>query len=200
MTEAAALEMFRCDRRNMTLSRVGCSRLWLSTQDPTKRPDPSEGRFTCMTCDIGCFHATGQQPASEGFAEVHEALRTICPRCLRRTDRMIAARAPGNPNLCISCTNRHYEAFRSRKDGSGVGRNGKGGRPLLCDLLHTVTLLVTDQDGARTRVVRAEAVTSASEAMFAMARKASGPMMFSRATRSVFEVAHYVPDSEAAPP
>ena len=96
---------------------------------------------------------------------------------------MVAARAPGNPTLCISCVNRHYEVFKPRADG-GRGANSKGGRPILCDVLHTVELLVTDAEGTRT--VRAEYVTGAAEAIYAFARKAKGPAIFSRAVPAWF--------------
>jgi hypothetical protein len=194
MTDAPAIELFRCDRHAATMSKVGCSRMWLKAQE--ERPRPWDSLSKCYTCDLGALHA-GRPVASLGFSEAIEDLRTLCPRCTRRTDRMIRTRAPGNPVVCISCANRHYEAYRRREDG-GIGKNGKGGRPLLCDVLHDVTLIVTDARGDRT--VCMQQVTCVAEAIYAVARKAKGPSIFSRATRSVFEVAHYVPSPEAAPP
>ena len=155
----AELDMMRCDRQRMTLSKQGCARLWRSTQE--KRPAPHEARFNCLTCPIGAGNA-GVSIAVTAAAT--EALRTFCPRCLRRAFRMIANR------LCVSCYNREREVQ--------IGKNRKGGRPRLTDILHSARLVAIDAGSPR--IVLHSTVTGLPEAMIAMARSATGVIAFGR--------------------
>ena len=160
--DAPALEMMQCAPRNMTLSRPGCARLWLSANgNPENRPKPWEGRSACIVCPVGAANAGRVQSPVAGAVD---ALRLICPRCERLAQRLIHKR------LCISCYNREREVR--------IGRNAKGGRPHLTDRLGGVAIAVTDCIGA-TRVRAVEAV-SAAEAMIAAARKATGWLAFGR--------------------
>ena len=151
--EAAAPEMMRCDRRNMTLTTPGCIRLWKSAQE--SRPAEHEGRYECLTCPIGAANAG---VTISPVADLVEALRTICPRCRRRSARMIAGR------LCVSCYNRDREVV--------IGKNCKGHRPLLADVLHGERLAIIG--GGNVEVGEFAAVTSSIEVMVAAARSASG--------------------------
>jgi len=156
---APAFEVFRCDRRRMTLSRPGCARLWQSAQD--NRPEPYEGRFACLTCPVGARHSG--KTISAAVASV-EALRQVCPRCRRQTSRMI------NGRFCPSCDMRHREAL--------AGRNRKGTRPQLCDRLHVQRLTVVD--GAGPRVVEQDHVVDLVELLIVHARVATGAVIFGR--------------------
>ena len=161
------LEMMRCERRNMTLSRPGCAKLWLSanTGEKDRRPKPWEGRAACVVCPLGALNAGVEQSPAAGAVE---SIRMICPRCERPAQRLIHDR------LCVSCYNREREAL--------IGKNAKGGRPRLCDVLHARKIAVTDAAG--TRDVRAPSVASASEVMLAAAKKATGWLAFTRPAAS----------------
>jgi hypothetical protein len=154
------LDMMRCDRQNMTLTRGGCTRLWLSTR--VTRPDPWEGRRHCLTCPVGAANAG--RPMAQ-MDETTEALRLICPRCTRVAMRLI------NGRLCVSCYNREREAL--------IGKNAKGGRPMICDVLHTERLAVIDGSGSGS-VIEAGPVVGIVEAIVAMTRTATGPLAFGR--------------------
>lgn len=117
-----------------------------------------------MTCPIGAANAGQSMPST---AQATEDFRMMCPRCCRLSDRMIGKR------LCVSCYNREREAL--------IGKNAKGGRPLLCDVLHSQIIVAMDASGPR--VVRADPVVSAAEAVFGLARLAQGPMAFARVGR-----------------
>ena len=104
------LDMMRCDRQSMTLTKSGCARLWRSAQD--KRPSEWEGRFVCLTCAVGAANAGGSISVT---ASETEALRTICPRCQRRTLRFIGGR------ICVSCYNRERERCGSEKTPRAAG-------------------------------------------------------------------------------
>lgn len=157
------LEMMRCDRRNMTLSRPGCAKLWLSanTGEKDRRPKPWEGRAACVACPLGATNAGVEQSPVAGAVE---SIRMICPRCERPAQRLIHDR------LCVSCYNREREVR--------IGRDRKGNRPGLTDRLHGVSLAITDATGT-TRIRQVE-VVSCVEAMIAAARKATGWMAFGR--------------------
>ncbi len=165
---SATLEMMRCDRRNMTLSRPGCTKLWLSanTGDKESRPRPWEGRAACITCPVGAANAGVTQSSVAGAVE---ALQGLCPRCRRTGARMIRDR------LCISCANRDYEVHR--------GRDRKGNRPGLTDRLYGVTVSIIDAGGARE--LRAPSAVSPTETMIAAARKAGGWLAFTRPASAI---------------
>lgn len=173
------LQMVECERRPLRLSVGGCKRLWLSAQGE-KEPDPWASNALCRTCPAGAARAGG---SVSSVADAVAAMKHICPRCLRVSDRMIRTTAPGHRVLCISCCNRHLECFRRRPGTDGelgeMGCNSKGGRPQLVDRLQTVRLIVLDATGQCE--VELHNVVSAGEAVFALAREASGPMVFTRA-------------------
>jgi len=72
--------------------------------------------------------------------------------------------------LCISCYNRDREVR--------IGRNAKGGRPLLTDALHPERMIVISDDGPET--TEFPAVTGLVEAMITVANSATGPIAFGR--------------------
>jgi hypothetical protein len=156
---APTFEVFRCDRRQMTLSRPGCAKLWESAL--RNRPEPYEGRFACLACPIGAANAGKPIIVT---ASATELLRMVCPRCRNPASRLIHSR------LCISCYNRHREAL--------AGKNAKGGRPLLCDKLHVQRVAVSD--GRVERIVRQNNVVDAPEVMFLLAKSARAVMSFGR--------------------
>lgn len=126
----AALEparIFDCAPKKMRLTVAGCARLWRGAQD--RRPDPWEGRHACLTCLVGAAHA-GMKVSP--MADLTEALRLVCPRCLNLAPRLI------NGRFCISCYNRHCEALR--------GTNARGTRPQLSNQLSTVQVAVSAGD------------------------------------------------------
>ena len=159
---APALEMMRCDKRSMTLSKAGCAKLWLSAQE--NRPKEWEGRFACIGCRVGAMSAGKPMPET---AEAVEAWRMVCPRCRRPAQRMISGR------FCISCWNRNREATASPP------KNSKGNPPrLLLDRLHSEIVVVSD--GAAARIVREENVVDLTELIVLHARTATGALAFSR--------------------
>lgn len=141
----------------MTLSTAGCSRLWKSAQ--AAPPKPWEGKAHCRGCPIGARHA-GEAQDDTKFAA--EAWSRICPRCTKVTDRMIQER------LCIGCYNRDLEAAK--------GRNAKGGRPRLCDILHASTLAVARE--GRVGDVTMLRVTGRVEVMLRLAQRTEKPIAF----------------------
>jgi len=156
---AQTLELMRCDRRRMTLSRPGCAKLWLSTVE--REPATWEGRHACLNCPVGAANA-GRPLASVAIAVA--AIRGVCPRC-----RGFGARIIGG-HLCISCYNRQREVER--------GRNAKGTRPRLADRLHPESLAVVEAGAGRT--VCREGVIAPAELVVALAKAATGWMAFGR--------------------
>jgi hypothetical protein len=139
----------------MTLSTSSCAKLWEAAQ--RQRPKPWESSAACRTCPVGAQHAGRPLPVPAA-----EQLRLICPRCRRQAARLI------NGRLCVSCMNREYEALK--------GRNAKGGRPRLCDVLHVEHIAVVE--GAEVRQVRHENVVSPVEVLLVMARSTKTPLAF----------------------
>jgi hypothetical protein len=153
----AELKMFRCDKQNMTLSMLGCAKLWLSTVE--LRPHPWEGRFNCIACPIGAANAGRPVVATAQSAEL---LRTVCPRCRQRSARIIQNR------LCISCYNRDREVR--------FGKNAKGSTPTL--MLAPIAIAVISPDTIKT--VEHPMMTGVTEAMIAAARSATSSIYFGR--------------------
>jgi hypothetical protein len=147
--------MFRCERHRMTLSTASCAKLWEAAQ--RQRLNPWESHAACRTCSIGAANAGRPLPVPAA-----EELRMTCNRCRRRAARLIRGR------LCISCYNREQEALK--------GRNAKGGRPRLCDILHVEHVAVIE--GAVVRQVLHENVVSPVEVMIALAKRAKAPIAF----------------------
>jgi hypothetical protein len=133
-TPPAALEMFACVKRNVTLIRVGCGRMWLSANG-SRIPDPYEGKAACRGCPIGESHYTGKPP--DPCAALRDSVRRLCSRCGTTADRLINATTTG---FCISCFNRHGEVLR--------GKNARGTLPALSSLLHTEQAQVTTDAGS----------------------------------------------------
>jgi hypothetical protein len=160
---AASLEMFECLPLRSRMSRVGCARMWTSSADPARRPDPYEDRYACLGCPVGAIHA-GQDPKRATEALAAEALRRFCPRCERYAARMIR-RA-----LCVSCYNRQREVR--------IGRNAKGNRPVeVAARFGTMTVAVDglpDQAAGAAPLARSREVVSRTEALLRAARAARG--------------------------
>ncbi len=161
----AAIETFRCEKRQLTLSRRGCARLHESAS--CERPQPWEGRAACRLCRTGAENRhkfLGGPPPTPGptFAAA-EAWGPVCVRCRRISDRLIRQR------LCPSCYNRQLEVV--------TGRNAKGNRPALTDVLRPHAVAIVDTDG---RVSRAEEPLAASrlEVILATVKNVSGPVAF----------------------
>jgi hypothetical protein len=153
--------MVACSRRQLTLTKAGCARLFVSANGPVA-PDPWEGRAACRGCPIGSANATGQPP--NPLLEIKESLSRICSRCGRTPERLIWN------TLCPSCDNRQREAVR--------GRNAKGNRPKLADLLHPAHLVVSV--GSTMRTIHKPAVLSLSEVIIQAAKAVNGPAVFAR--------------------
>ncbi len=150
------MESFRCERRNCTLTRSGCARLWERAQ--ASRPKPWEGLAACFACPVGAANA-GQPP--DLHAGFRDLMRPICAACGGCSDRIIANR------YCPSCYNRRREAR--------VGRNGKGGVPRIAAHLFDRDLAVAVRPGTA-RVVRISGVLTAGEAVLAVAKGAPAPV------------------------
>jgi hypothetical protein len=156
------IEMMRCERRAMTLSKPGCARLWESANG-AKAPEPWEARSACRGCAVGATSAGRTIRAVDTAADVWSV---ICCRCLQPASRLISA------TFCVSCYNRQREAI--------VGRNAKGTRPALSDRLFCARFAVGQGKGVRV-VVRPH-VTTAAEAMIQTAKtnSARGALAFGR--------------------
>jgi hypothetical protein len=161
-------EMFRCDRQAVTLTVGGCARMWRSARE--KRPAPWEGRSHCVGCPIGATHA-GDTQEEAAKARASEALRRICPRCIRPASRLI------NGRWCISCYNRVREVAR--------GRNAKGNLPVVViGRLHAVALTVSRPwpSNHPSETETFSSVTSRTEAMILAAKREAGAVFFGRPT------------------
>jgi hypothetical protein len=173
MTDLAGIELFRCDRHNATMSTAACGRQWLKANTATDRhgkpvePPAWESLHRCLRCPIG---AERNGKTVSAVADMAADLRSICPRCVRRSDRMVNVHGDSGRPLCVSCCNRHYEVEK--------GRNAKGQKPQKLKL-RTVRLQVIEGDQVRT--VTMDRVTSAAEVVMTLARQAKGPMQFSYA-------------------
>jgi hypothetical protein len=153
MSVGEGLSVFHCDRRNVTLTRGGCARLWESAA--AKRPDPWEGRAACVACPVGAAHAGhALAPAAQAI----EDIRLICVGCRKPSDRLIKR------CYCPSCYNRRLEARR--------GRNAKGGTPRISAFLHSEWIAVTE--GSRRRCIAVDEVLSMAEAALIMAKGCQG--------------------------
>jgi hypothetical protein len=149
--------MMDCTSKNLRLTRSGCFRLWRGAQED--EPSAWEGRSACVACMTGARNA-GYAPSPVAHA-VRDLQRT-CTRCLHPASRLI------NGRYCVSCYNRHKEALR--------GRNARGGRPRICEILLTVA--VTKTVGRQVGLLVEHNVISAAETMIAAARQAVAPMAF----------------------
>jgi hypothetical protein len=166
----ATLEMFDCTRLRARMTTRACGKQWLRANTATDRhgkpvePPAWESLHHCLRCPIGA-ERNGKTVSS--VADMVADLRSICPRCQRVSDRLVNVHGDRSRPLCISCYNRHAEVDE--------GRNAKGQQPTKLKL-RTVRLHVIEN--GRARVARMENVTSASEAVLTLARRATGPMQF----------------------
>ena len=160
--DSPAIDLFRCDRRDMTLTRAGCGRLYQSANG-AKKPDPWEGRSACMGCPTGMYHLTGHK--AHPSALLVARLGRVCERCLRPASRLIWGA------LCPSCDARHREAVR--------GVTYKGNRPALADLLRPAGIIVSS--GNMSRLFVRPAVTNLFEVIIHAAKSyEAGPLTFGR--------------------
>ena len=151
-------EIVRCEPKSMSLTRSGCARLWSSARGSA--PQPWEGRAACVACRDGAINSGFTPSPVAGLAE---AVARVCPRCLRSSSRII------NGRLCVSCYNRHAEALR--------GRNARGGRPRLCDVLGHFQVIMATRSGEESVVVDNE-ITGAHEIIIARAALAQSELCF----------------------
>lgn len=153
------LDLFLCEKRKLTLSTAGCSRLYNAASGP-KPPDPWLGMAGCRFCPIGSQNATGrpQNPISV----LTEMMRSLCVRCGRPSDRLIWNL------LCASCDARQKEAIK--------GKNAKGNPPALSAQLHTERIAFVH--GVRTTVIQRPAVASLSEVILHLSKSAIAPAAF----------------------
>lgn len=158
------LEMFHCEPQAMRLTARGCARLWESANDPQNPPRPWEARAKCANCVIGAGHA-GKTVAP--MAAMLAEIKRICPRCTKFSDRIVNTR--DGHRLCVSCANRHYEAFRPRADG-GIGCDAKGHRPRLADILHSQEVVAIGPAG--TRMIKAARIKNMPELLISAASTA----------------------------
>lgn len=155
----ADLQVVLCQRQTLTLSALGCARLWLSANDPVNRPKAWEGRAACVACAQGAARAG--RPIDTAV-QAAEGLRHVCPRCRRVAPRLI------NGELCVSDFNRAREVVR--------GRNAKGHPPHLGSLLHAERVAVSE-DG-EVRQVTHEMLIDRSELLIMEARRARHALAF----------------------
>ena len=129
------MDLVDCERRKMRLTRSGCARMFVSAA--ADRPKAWEGRHACIACQAGAERAGVK---IEAHADVAEAWRPVCPRCLRVSDRMIRG------DLCVSCDARAGEVRR--------GRNCKGNMPGLAKRLgdYRISVLAGGRTSERVRV------------------------------------------------
>jgi hypothetical protein len=153
------LEMFRCERRELTLSTVGCGRLYAKANGP-KAPDPWLGIASCKACPVGALHHTGVR--TDPTAALAQSMALVCPRCGQISERLIWGA------LCPTCDARHGEAIRRR--------NSKGNVPALSSILHTESIAVGS--AGTVTVASRTLVTGLPELIIAVAKTATGPMSF----------------------
>lgn len=170
MSDAPALAMFDCQRHRARMTVAACGRMWLKANEGTDRhgkkiePKAWETLHACVNCPVG---AGRHGKTVSTVADIVADLQTVCPRCWRRSDRLVNVHGDRSRPLCISCCNRHYEVEK--------GRNAKGNKPSKLKL-RTVRLQVI-RDG-QAKVVEMNRVASAAEVVLTLARKATGPMQF----------------------
>lgn len=126
--------------------------MWQSAQGELP-PSPWEARRHCRNCPIGAERAGTTVPLA---AAAVDDMRQRCARCGRNASRLI------HKTHCVSCYNRQREAR--------LGRNAKGTRPHLCDVLHPQRLAIAT--ASTIRVVALAAVTGREEAVAMVARYA----------------------------
>ncbi len=155
MPDLVLPELVPCPPMRSRMTERACVRMWTSTKE--KPPAPHEARAACITCPLGAQRSgidVAKAEADARAAALAETMSHLCPRCQRVAARLIRGRH------CISCYNRDREAR--------IGRNAKGTRPRLADLIHPEAVVVGS------RVVVVEHVVSRTEALVVAARQA-GP-------------------------
>jgi hypothetical protein len=153
------VDLFTCELHSMRLTTRGCARLWTAAR--AKRPEAWEGVSLCYTCPVGAGNAGEVMPTAAGAMD---AIRCLCPRCRRASDRIIGGR------LCISDYNRQREVR--------VGRDAKGNVPRLTSRIGSRAVLVTDQNGTRRQ--RVGDVVDFGEAVLVLARTSAWACSFAR--------------------
>jgi hypothetical protein len=161
------LELFRCERRELTLSTAGCARLYVTANGP-KPPDPWLGVASCRGCSLGYLHHTGIQ--ADPTAALAQAMIPLCPRCGLITPHLVLG------HFCASCHARHGEALRRR--------NSKGNVPALSRQLHTESIAVGT--AGKVTVAKRSLITGLPELIISTAKTAKAPMSFGR-PRLIFQ-------------
>jgi hypothetical protein len=127
--------MFRCEKLRATMSFQSCAARWrLQRNADFERAD------ACSGCAIGAAHS-GVEPdhRSKIFGW------PICPRCRRRSIRMIGNRR------CVNCYNREQEF--------GWGRNSRGTKPRLILKPARIGLVINAGDADEIAIDIAERLT-----------------------------------------
>lgn len=150
------LELFRCVRRELTLTPKGCARLFESAAD--NPPLPHEGRAACIGCPVGAVHAGRPVPPSLAWKN---AIAPVCAGCAKVSDRIIQHR------YCPSCYNRRLEAKK--------GANAKGTPPRITPLLFSAAFAAPSTAPDAT-VARVPGVLSLTEAALIVAKSANAPL------------------------
>jgi hypothetical protein len=160
-TLAPHLVMVPCPPMSARLTIAACNRMWRQAQD--QRPAAWQTLSHCRACSLGAERA-GADVTKQTVQAATDALRLVCSRCTSRAPRLIHGKH------CISCYNRDAEVRR--------GRNGKGGRPRLTDVLHVERVAVVV--GGEPRVHVAPSVVAATEAVIGAAKAVRAPAFFGR--------------------
>lgn len=147
----AALILVDCSPLRARMTEAACVRRWRAAQGAV--PPSHDSLSHCHICPIGALRA-GEKASVAVNAAVADACSHVCPRCDRPAARLI------NGRHCTSCYNRTAEAIR--------GKNAKGTRPRLADVIHPEALAVGSS------IVRIDHVVSRPEALAIAARQA-GP-------------------------
>ena len=140
------LEIVPCPPMAARLTIGACRRMWATAQE--RQPEVWEAKAHCRRCLLGAERsgATAEQVQANAIVD---AIRRICCSCERSAARLI------HSTHCVSCYNRRREVAR--------GRNGRGGRPRLTDLLHSERVVVLDTTADAARVVEMGSVVSVTE-------------------------------------
>lgn len=138
------------------LGLPSCVKRWQAAQQSV--PAAWDSLSHCRGCPIGAVRA-GSTVAVANAAAAADAIRAVCPRCERPSPRQI------NSRWCTSCYNRTREA--------SIGKNAKGGRPLICDVIHPERIAAA-AGAAAARVELVERVVTRTEAVAVLMRRGMG--------------------------
>lgn len=145
MPELPGHKMFRCERRQATLSTERCSLMWKEGHSKGAH----ERLWLCRGCPIGATHS--------GVAEASLSplyAKCICSRCHRGATRLI------HGDKCVSCYNRQREYL--------LGRNARGNAPVTHPPLYR--LAVRYRAGGRVKTLARDNIADTLELVVAALR------------------------------